>query len=77
LDFNDFKRTLDNIRFIIAFPDKYSDELPRQAKLTLKSGRINLVKADLIKIIENNHRCFFRDINELLSDFPERFFNVF
>lgn len=76
LDFNNFKRTWDNIRFIIAFPDKYSDELPRQEKVTIKSGKANLVKADLIKIMESNHRCFFRDIEELNSEFSNRFFKM-
>ena len=77
IDFNDKRRTRDNIRVIIAFPDERSAELPRQEKVTIRSGRENLEKADLTKIMESNHTCFFRDIEELNGEFFNRFFKIY
>ena len=57
IDFNDFNRISKNIRFIIAFPDYSSDEIPKQKKVSLNSGDSKVKKIDLNKIIETRHSC--------------------
>jgi len=73
VDFNDFRRVPDNIRFIIAFPDEYATELPRQKKVILKSGKENVVKVDLHEIIETRSRCYFENLDQLFGEFFLRY----
>ena len=65
LDFYDFKRIESNIRFIIAFPDMLNCEIPRQKKISLKSGRSDLEKIDLTQIVPNKHECYFDSLKQL------------
>ena len=73
VDFNDFRRVPENIRFIVAFPDEYANELPRQEKVVLKSGKKNVVKVDLHEIIETISRCYFENLDQLMNDFFIRY----
>ncbi len=73
LDFYDFKRIESNIRFIIAFPDMLNCEIPRQKKISLKSGRSDLEKIDLTQIVPNKHECYFDSLKQLKNDFFKRY----
>jgi hypothetical protein len=73
LDFYDFKRIESNIRFIIAFPDMLNCEIPRQRKISLKSGRSDLEKIDLTQIVPNKHECYFDSLKQLKNDFFKRY----
>jgi len=73
LDFYDFKRIKSNIRFIIAFPDMLNCEIPRQKKISLKSGRSDLDKIDLTQIVPNKHKCCFDNLEQLKNDFFKRY----
>jgi len=73
LDFYDFKRIESNIRFIIAFPDMLNCEIPRQKKISLKSGRSDSEKIDLTQIVPNKHKCYFDSLEQLKNDFFKRY----
>ena len=73
LDFYDFKRIESNIRFIIAFPDMLNYEIPRQKKISLKSGRSDFEKIDLTQIVPNKHKCYFDSLEQLKNDFFKRY----
>jgi len=73
LDFNDSKRVESNIRFIIAFVDTELDDIPKQSSIALKSKRDNAEKIDLIQIVPNKHKCYFKNIKMLETEFFMRY----
>ncbi len=73
IDLNIREAKPENIRFIIAFPDIFESEIPKQQKVVLKSGKKNVVKVDLKAIIEKGERCYFENLNQLFDEFFHRY----
>ncbi|MFK7948670.1 MAG: hypothetical protein AB8G11_13850 [Saprospiraceae bacterium] len=72
LDFYDFKRTVKNIRFIIAFKCDEINDIPLLDSFRLKS-KYEKKKIDLIKIIETNHRSYYKSLDDLFENFFTRY----
>jgi hypothetical protein len=73
IDFFDYQRTIENIKFIIAFPQTMEMEIPKQKKVSLKSGDSDVKKVDLIAIQNSNHRCYFKNYKDLTKNFFLRY----
>jgi hypothetical protein len=73
IDFFDFRRTIENINFIIAFPESMEMEIPKQKKVSLKSGDSDVKKVDLVEIQNVNHRCYFVNYEDLTKNFFMRY----
>jgi hypothetical protein len=69
IDFKDYKISIKNINFIIAFPDSLENELPLQKRIALKGGSNITQKVDLQEIILIKHKCYFKNIQELKSNY--------
>jgi hypothetical protein len=72
VDFNSYKRTVDNVRFIIAFPESAERDIPRLQAVRLRSGTSH-EKIDLIAVRQTKHRCCFESIEELKQRFFKRY----
>lgn len=73
IDFNDYHRTIENIRFIISFPQSLEEEIPKQKRVSLKSGNSEVNKVDLIAIKKNKHRCYFTNLEDLMKYYFVRY----
>ena len=73
IDFNSHIKTIENINFIIAFPENAQKEIPRQKKVSIKSGKSDSQKIDLKTIKATKHRCYFENLEELKDHFFKRY----
>jgi len=53
--------------------DTKHDDIPRQNNIALKSGIDGSEKIDLIQIVPNKHKCYFKNIQELEAEFFIRY----
>jgi hypothetical protein len=76
IDFKNHVRKEENINFIIAFPDSGIKSIPLQKNISVRSGKKEIKKIDLISIEKTKHKCYFKNIHHLETQFLKRYKNI-